>query len=139
MKTKIPAIPYLIWTLVFVLVPLFLIIYFAFTNNKGSFTLNNFANVTGFTPVIIRSVILAFISTLICLILAYPLSYYISRQEKTVQHALIMLVMLPMWMNFLLRTYAWMTILENNGLINKVFIFMGLSPIKIINTQAASS
>ncbi len=104
MKTKIPAIPYLIWTLVFVLVPLFLIIYFAFTNNKGSFTLNNFANVTGFTPVIIRSVILAFISTLICLILAYPLSYYISRQEKTVQHALIMLVMLPMWMNFLLRT-----------------------------------
>ncbi|CRF31865.1 ABC transporter permease [Brachyspira suanatina] len=137
MKTKIPAIPYLIWTLVFVLVPLFLVIYFAFTNQRGDFTLNNFANVTGFTPVIIRSVILAFIATLICLILAYPLSYYISRQEKTVQNALIMLVMLPMWMNFLLRTYAWMTILENNGLINKMFMFMGLSPVKLINTQAA--
>ena len=137
MKTKIPAIPYLIWTLIFVLVPLFLVIYFAFTNQKGDFTLDNFANVTSFTPVIVRSVVLAAVSTVICLILAYPLSYYISRQEKTIQHALIMLVMLPMWMNFLLRTYAWMSILENNGLINRAFLFMGLSPLKLINTQAA--
>ena len=137
MKTKIPAIPYLIWTLVFVLVPLLLIIYFAFTNVQGKFTLDNFANVTSFTPVIMRSVILASISTLICLILAYPLSYYVSRQEKTIQHALIMLIMLPMWMNFLLRTYAWMTILENNGLINKTLFFFGLSPLKLINTQVA--
>ena len=90
MKTKIPAIPYLIWTLVFVLVPLFLVIYFAFTNQRGDFTLNNFANVTGFTPVIVRSVILAFVATLICLILAYPLSYYILlhfvRQLKILIH-----------------------------------------------------
>lgn len=137
MKTKIPAVPYLIWTLVFVLVPLVLVIYFAFTDQSGNFTLNNFANVTAFTPVIIRSVILAAAATIICLILAYPLSFYISRQNKTIQHALIMLVMLPMWMNFLLRTYAWMTILENNGVINRMLIFMGFSPLKLINTQAA--
>ena len=135
MKTKIPAIPYLIWTLVFILVPLVLVIYFAFTNQRGDFTIKNFADVSTFAPVIMRSVMLAFVSTLVCLILAYPLSYYISRQNKTVQHALIMLVMLPMWMNFLLRTYAWMTILEQNGLINKALIFFGLSPVKLINTQ----
>lgn len=137
MKTKIPAIPYLIWTLVFILVPLVLVIYFAFTNQRGDFTIKNFADVSTFAPVIMRSVMLAFVSTLVCLILAYPLSYYISRQNKTVQHALIMLVMLPMWMNFLLRTYAWMTILEQNGLINKALIFLGLSPVKLINTQWA--
>ncbi|WP_281816924.1 ABC transporter permease [Brachyspira pilosicoli] len=137
MKTKIPAIPYLIWTLVFILVPLVLVIYFAFTNQRGDFTIKNFADVSTFAPVIMRSVMLAFVSTLVCLILAYPLSYYISRQNKTVQHALIMLVMLPMWMNFLLRTYAWMTILEQNGLINKALIFFGLSPVKLINTQWA--
>ncbi|WP_157151908.1 ABC transporter permease [Brachyspira sp. SAP_772] len=137
MKTKIPAIPYLIWTLVFILVPLILVIYFAFTNQKGDFTIKNFADVSTFAPVIMRSVMLAFVATLVCLILAYPLSYYISRQNKTVQHALIMLVMLPMWMNFLLRTYAWMTILEQNGLINKALIFFGLSPVKLINTQWA--
>ena len=137
MKTKIPAIPYLIWTLVFILVPLILVIYFAFTNQRGDFTIKNFADVSTFAPVIMRSVMLAFVSTLVCLILAYPLSYYISRQNKTVQHALIMLVMLPMWMNFLLRTYAWMTILEQNGLINKALIFFGLSPVKLINTKWA--
>ena len=137
MKTKIPAIPYLIWTLVFILVPLVLVIYFAFTNQRGDFTIKNFADVSTFAPVIMRSVMLAFVSTLVCLILAYPLSYYISRQNKTVQHALIMLVMLPMWMNFLLRTYAWMTILEQNGLINKALIFFGLSPVNLINTQWA--
>ena len=137
MKTKIPAIPYLIWTLVFILVPLVLVIYFAFTNQRGDFTIKNFADVSTFAPVIMRSVMLAFVSTLVCLILAYPLSYYISIQNKTVQHALIMLVMLPMWMNFLLRTYAWMTILEQNGLINKALIFFGLSPVKLINTQWA--
>lgn len=137
MKTKIPAIPYLIWALVFILVPLILVIYFAFTNQRGDFTIKNFADVSTFAPVIMRSVMLAFVATLVCLILAYPLSYYISRQNKTVQHALIMLVMLPMWMNFLLRTYAWMTILEQNGLINKALIFFGLSPVKLINTQWA--
>lgn len=137
MKTKIPAIPYLIWTLVFILVPLVLVIYFAFTNQRGDFTIKNFADVSTFAPVIMRSVMLAFVATLVCLILAYPLSYYISRQNKTVQHALIMLVMLPMWMNFLLRTYAWMTILEQNGLINKALIFFGFSPVKLINTQWA--
>ena len=137
MKEKIPAMPYIIWTLIFTLIPLILVIYFAFTNQNGEFTVNNFANVSAFAPVIMRSIILALISTLICLILAYPLSYYISRQSKTVQHALIMLVMLPMWMNFLLRTYAWMSILEQNGLINKALIFMGLSPVKLINTQWA--
>ena len=137
MKTKIPAIPYLIWTLVFVLVPLFLIIYFAFTNKDGSITLDNFAQVTVFMPVIIRSVILASIATIICLVLAYPIAFYISRKSKTIQHTFIMLIMLPMWMNFLLRTYAWLSILEQNGILNRLLNILGLSSINIINTSYA--
>lgn len=137
MKTKIPAIPYIIWTVVFVLVPLLLVIYFAFTNQNNEFTLKNFSDVTGYIPVIMRSIVISTVATFICLVLAYPLSFFISRREKTVQHALIMIVMLPMWMNFLLRTYAWMTILEQNGLINKTLIFFGFSPVKLINTQFA--
>lgn len=137
MKTKIPAIPYVVWTLIFVVAPLLLVIYFAFMNQSNEFTLKNFSDVTGYIPVIMRSIIIASIATFICLVLAYPLSYYISRREKTIQHALIMIVMLPMWMNFLLRTYAWMTILEQNGIINRILIFFGLTPLKIINTQLA--
>lgn len=137
MKTKIPAMPYIIWTLIFILIPLFLVIYFAFTDIDGNFTVNNFAQVSTFMPVIIRSIVLALVATIICLILAYPLSYYISRKEKTVQHAFIMLIMLPMWMNFLIRTYALMAILEQNGIINNILKMIGFAPLKIINTQLA--
>ena len=137
MKEKISAMPYLIWTLIFTLIPLILVIYFAFTNQSGEFTVNNFASVSAFAPVIMRSIILALISTLICLILAYPLSYYISRQSKTIQHALIMLIMLPMWMNFLIRTYSWMTILGDSGVINTILNVLGLKQLKLINNGAA--
>lgn len=137
MKTKIPAIPYIIWTSIFVLTPLILVFGFAFRDSDGNITMSNFAKVMLYIPVIMRSITLASLATIICLILAYPISFFISRQTKSIQHMLIMFVMLPMWMNFLLRTYAWMSILENNGIINKLLIFLSLKPIALINTQWA--
>ena len=90
-----------------------------------------------YTPVLVRSVWLAFIATVLCLLIAYPLAFIISRKSGSGQRTMVMLVMLPMWMNFLLRTYAWMTILEKNGLINRFLAQFGIGPLEMINTQGA--
>ena len=89
------------------------------------------------SPVLVRSVWLAFIATVLCLLIAYPLAFIISRKSGSGQRTMVMLVMLPMWMNFLLRTYAWMTILEKNGLINRFLAQFGIGPLEMINTQGA--
>ena len=105
--SKISAIPYIIWILIFTIVPFVLVIYCAFSDNAtGRFTLDNIANSSAYLPVLIKSLCLAFVATLICLLIAYPLAYIMSRKSAAVQRVFMMLVMLPMWMNFLLRTYA---------------------------------
>ncbi len=104
---------------------------------KTIFTLQNILDVSKYTTVLINSAWLALIATVICLVIAYPLAYMISRMFYTRQKLALMLVMLPMWMHFLLRTYAWMTLLEKNGLINKLFGLIGLGPFNMINTQGA--
>lgn len=101
------------------------------------FTLKNLMDVSKYTSVLINSAWLALIATAICLVIAYPLAYMISRMFYSKQKLALMLVMLPMWMNFLLRTYAWMTLLERNGLINKFFALFGIGPFDMINTQGA--
>ncbi|MBE6610952.1 MAG: ABC transporter permease [Ruminococcaceae bacterium] len=101
------------------------------------FTINNILEVSKYSTVLINSAWLALIATVICLVIAYPLAYMISRIHIAKQKLMLMLVMLPMWMNFLLRTYAWMTLLEKNGLINKFFALFGLGPFDMINTQGA--
>lgn len=101
------------------------------------FTLKNLMDVSKYTSVLINSAWLALIATAICLLIAYPLAYMISRMFYSKQKLALMLVMLPMWMNFLLRTYAWMTLLERNGLINKFFALFGIGPFDMINTQGA--
>ena len=131
MKTKKPffsaknltVAPYTIWMVIFVLIPIALVIYFAFTDSDGSFTFENLGYIKQYTGTFLLSVELAFVSTVICLLLAYPMAYIISKMPVHRQGSVILLVMLPMWMNFLIRTYAWMTILENNGLINR---FVGM-------------
>lgn len=137
MKSKSPSIPYLIWMVMFIIVPLGVIAYYAFTSADGGFTIENVSAVGQFTAVLMKSIFLAAIATIICLLIAYPASYMLSRTSVKSQSMLIMLVMLPMWMNFLLRTYAWMTLLENNGLINRMFGLIGLGPFEMINTQGA--
>ncbi len=137
MKSKITAAPYLLWALILIIIPLILVAIFALTDTSGGFTLDNFKNSLEYAPVIFNSIWLSIIATAICLVLAYPLAYVISRRSKSRQRTMVMLVMLPMWMNFLLRTYAWMTLLENNGLVNKFFGLFGLGPFEMINTQGA--
>ncbi|MFQ8600083.1 MAG: hypothetical protein ACLSAP_05505 [Oscillospiraceae bacterium] len=90
-----------------------------------------------YSGVLIRSLWLALIATVVCLLIGYPLAYLISRAKPRNQRLMLMLVMLPMWMNFLLRTYAWMTLLEKNGLLNRFFGLFGLGPFEMINTQGA--
>ncbi len=137
MKLKYFSAPYLVWMVVFILVPLLMIAYFAFTNDNGSFTIKYISDVGQYANIFVRSIWLSLIATAICLVIAYPVAFMLSRMDKHKQGTMLMIVMLPMWMNFLLRTYAWMTLLGNNGIINHLLGLIGLGPFKLINTSAA--
>ena len=128
MKPKLSrfAIPYVIWMALFVVAPIVLVVVYAFSNDLGGFTLENFSKMGTYAVVFGRSFKLALIATLICLVIGYPVSYMMSREGERFQRAAMVLIMLPMWINFLLRTYSWMSILENNGLLNQVFQKTGL-------------
>ena len=121
MKSKGIAVPYVIWMAIFVVAPLLIIVFYAFTSQAGGFTLENFSTMAQYTGVFGRSFLLAIIATFICLLIGYPLSYWLAQESPAVRRVAMMLIMLPMWMNFLLRTYSWMSILENNGLLNQLF------------------
>lgn len=137
MRSKYPAFPYLLFMVIFIIVPLLMVAYFAFTTSSGAFTLDNISRVGIYFPVIIKSLFLALIATVICLVLGYPFAYIMAKKTSNIRRTMFMLIMLPMWMNFLLRTYAWMTILENNGLINRFLGLFGIGPLELINTQGA--
>ena len=122
---------------IFVVAPILLVIGYAFTTPDGTLTLVNFSTMGGFAPVFIRSFRLAAVSTVICIAIGYPVAYILSREGQRVQRLMLMLIMLPMWMNFLLRTYAWMSILENTGILNRILDTVGLPQLRIINTPTA--
>ncbi len=134
---KLTAAPYVVWMAVFVIVPLIMVAYFAFIGDDGRFTLDNLKEVGQYGPIFMRSIWLAAIATIICLVIAYPVAYILSRMNVKTQSTMLMIVMLPMWMNFLLRTYAWMTMLGNEGIINSLFEMIGIGPFKMLNTQGA--
>lgn len=138
MKVKALSLPYIVWMAIFTLVPMLLVLVFAFTDKTWNFTVENIINVGYYSNIFLRSIGLGALSTAICLLLGYPLAYIIAKVPAKKQGIVVMLIMLPMWMNFLLRTYAWMTILENNGLLNKVLSFLGVShPVSFINTSGS--
>ena len=137
MKQKAGASPYLVWMVAFVAIPLAIVIYFAFTDKAGHFTMANIMDLGAYTTVFARGIVQAVIATAICLVLAFPIGYFLSRMAPAHQKMMQMLIMLPMWMNFLLRTYAWMTLLERNGLINKFLGLFGIGPLNMINTSGA--
>ena len=136
-KSRYPAFPYLIFMAIFIVVPLIMVAYFAFTTSEGEFTFQKIILVGDYIPVIIKSLFLAFIATVICLLLGYPFAYIMAKKTSNIRRTMFMLIMLPMWMNFLLRTYSWMTILENNGLLNRFLGLFGIGPFEMINTQGA--
>ena len=137
MKSRYPAFPYILFMTIFIVVPLIMVVYFAFTTSGGEFTLQNIIRVKNYIPVTVKSLYLSLVATIICLVLGYPFAYIMAWKTSNIRRTMFMLIMLPMWMNFLLRTYAWMTILEDNGLINKLLALMGLGPVHMINTQGA--
>lgn len=128
MKNKLSrfAVPYEVWMAIFVVAPIVIMVVYAFSSADGGFTLDNFVQMGGYTEVFLRSFKLAIIATMICLIIGYPVSYLMSREGASFQRTAMVLIMLPMWINFLLRTYSWMSILENNGLLNQLFQQIGL-------------
>ena len=128
MKNKLSrlAVPYVVWMALFTVIPIVIMVAYAFTTADGAFTLENFSQLGSYAIVFGRSFKLAIIATAICLLIGYPVSYFLSREGASFQKIAMVLIMLPMWMNFLLRTYSWMTILENNGLLNQLFQKLGI-------------
>ena len=139
MKNKLSrfAVPYVVWMAIFVVAPILIMVIYAFSSSEGGFTLDNFVQMGGYTQVFLRSFKLAIIATLICLVIGYPVSYLMSREGPAFQRTAMVLIMLPMWMNFLLRTLAWQTLLEKNGVVNSILAFFHLPQQSIINTPGA--
>ena len=153
MRNKWIAAPYVGWMAFFVVAPLIVVLIYAFTRESadGSWfiTLDNFEGMVGYASVFGRSFLLAGIATLVCILLGYPMAYFLARERGRLRSMATLLIMLPMWMNFLLRTYAWMSLLENTGLLNRFFEAIGLFNLingifgteleyfKMINTQGA--
>jgi spermidine/putrescine transport system permease protein len=125
-KRALFAVPYVGWMALFVVAPIVMVVIYAFTTADGGVTMENFASMGTYASVFTRSFWLAILATLICLLIGYPAAYFISREGPRFQRVAMMLIMLPMWMNFLLRTYSWMSVLENNGLLNRFFSAIGL-------------
>ncbi|MFI3253227.1 MAG: ABC transporter permease [Eubacteriales bacterium] len=143
------AAPYIVWMGIFVIAPILMVVYYAFTTSTGDFTLDNFVKMGGYSVIFTRSFNLALIATVICLLIGYPLACAMAREGERFQSFAMVLIMLPMWINFLLRTYAWMSLLENTGLINQFLQWIGFFDLynsifgtdieffRMINTQGA--
>ena len=134
---KILNIPYVIWSVLFIIIPIFIVAYFAFTDDAGNFTLTNLQSLADYKDNIIDSFVYAIIATVITLLLAYPLAYFMTKCSPAMQKIMNMLIMVPIWMNLLILTYSIMNIIEANGLINNMLSFIGLPKLKIINTPGA--
>ena len=133
------AAPHIVWCVIFIIVPLLFVAYYAFTDKEGHFTLSNLSVLTSplYMSTLGRSVIYAVIATVVCLFIAYPLAYFLSRMKVRYQQLFVMLIMLPMWTNFLIRTYTLTQILEKNGIINSLLGKLGIGPIQFLGTGAA--
>ncbi len=138
-RRSLAASPHIVWAVLFVIFPLIFVAYYSFTGPDGSFTLQNFVNLADYRDAFIRSVSYSLLATVICLLIGYPLAYAISCSSPRAQKVLIMMVMLPMWINFLIRTYAIMKLLEDTGIINTVlgWISGGNLELHMINTPGA--
>lgn len=145
MNMKKNSYPYIIWMAIFILIPLLLVLYYGLTVGDSQnfstfkFSLDNFRRflTPSYLKVLGRSVNLAFISTVVCLILGYPMSYIISKKKARKRNVMILMFVIPMWMNFLLRTYAWLTLLGKNGFINQIVTKIGLQPLDLLYNDKA--
>ena len=138
MKSRFLSGPYVLWMLLFTLVPLGVVFYYAFTDSvTGAFTLSNLSSMVNYWPIFLRSIWLSIFATIICLIIGYPVAYFIAQCRPRTQRLLQMLVMLPMCMSFLLRTLAWVAMLEDTGIINNLVMKLGFEPLPLIRNNGA--
>ena len=151
---RVAPVPYMVWAVLFTVVPLLFIVYYALTDNQFHFTFDNITRfftatstmeaadgtqkvIHTYLLIFWRSFKLALISTAVCLLMGYPIAYIIARASPKAQATMITLIMIPMWMNFLIRTYAWMTILQDTGILNGILSALHLGTVKIIGTEGA--
>ena len=138
MKSRFLSGPYIVWMLLFTLIPLGVVAYYAFTDSvTGQFTLTNLSGMVDYLPIFLRSIWLSVFATLICLVIGYPVAYFIASCKETTQRFLYMLVMLPMCISFLLRTLAWVALTEDTGIINNFITSLGLQPLPLIRNNGA--
>ena len=138
MKNKLLAGPYLVWMILFTLVPLGIVVYYAFTSSTtGAFTLDNLAHIGTYLPIFLKSIWLAILSSLICLVIGYPVAYCLASAAPERQRFLYMLVMLPMCISFLLRTLAWVALTEDTGIINHLLGYLGIGPLPLVRNNGA--
>lgn len=134
---KLSDKPYIVWSAIFIIAPLIMVAYYALTDTTGAFSLNSIKAIPSYTSTILLSVLYGVVATAICLVVGYPFAYFITKTKASTQGTMVLLVMLPMWMNFLIRTYSLMTILGDTGIINTVLNFFGIDSLKLINTGGA--
>lgn len=132
---KAAAVPHIVWVIMFIAAPMLFVLYFALTDAEGKFSFSNIAELSKYGNVFILSIAFALIATVICLLIGYPLAYFMSRQSDRAQKILMVLVMLPMWCNLLIRTYALMALLDNGGLLNSLLVKLGLDKVSIVGTN----
>ena len=134
---RVIGAPYILWAAIFIVVPLLIVAYYAFTDPAGGFTLDNMKNLGDYRTIFRDSILYSLAATAIALILAYPFAYVMSRKRQKTQQIMMVLVMLPMWMSLLILTYSWVTIMERNGVINSILMKAGLEPLNMIGTPGA--
>ena len=137
LSKKLVDKPYILWSVLFIIAPLIMVVYYAFTDSTGAFSLQSIKAIPDYTSTILLSILYGIAATAICLVIGYPFAYFLSKLKFRTQSIMVLLVMLPMWMNFLIRTYSWMTILGDTGIINTALNALGLGSLKLINTGAA--
>lgn len=137
-KSVLLTTPYILWMVAFTLIPLGVVAYYALTDPAtGEFSLTNIRELGMYLPVLGSSIWYSLVSSAICLLLGYPVAYYIAHRSPLAQKFLYMLVMLPMCMSFLLRTLAWVGLLQDTGIINRLLGLIGIGPITLIRTPGA--
>ena len=132
---RLAAAPHIVWAVLFILAPMLFVLYFAFTDTNGNFTLENVTSLGQYRHTFVLSIAFALIATVVCLLIGYPLAYFMSRTSPRTRKVLMVLIMLPMWCNLLIRTYALMALLDNGGLLNSLLEKIGMKRLSIVGTN----
>ena len=134
---RMAAAPYIVWSAMFIIAPLLFVVYFAFTDRNGAFTLENILSLSSYSHTFVMSLGFSLIATTVCFLIGYPLAYCMSRMSERARSILLVMLMLPMWISLLIRTYSLMALLDNGGLVSSLLVSVGLPKLTFIGTDGA--